>query len=179
MPPEIFQPGSFLLKSQTTVASHQWFSHNLVSDQQATGKWGLKRCNFKKTKIYALKVGDCCYGHWKPFATVKISSQIGSNKQLVRKAQVEKTCWVTTAVCFNGTHVGPNCRETAVVEDEGNSLRAYPVLWLFCQFVFLQPLYAMREFFCVGKGCTNRNTFTIFHTNLLVKTRPLLHDLHA
>lgn len=75
--------------------------------------------------------------------------------------------------------VGPCCRETAVVKDEINSLKVYLVLWLLCQFMFLQPLFAMRDFFCVGKGWTNRNTFTIFHINLLVKTRPLLHDLHA
>lgn len=33
--------------------------------------------------------------------------------------------------------------------------------------------------FLCGQGWTNRNTFTIFHINLLVKTRALLHDLHA
>lgn len=50
MPPECFQPGSFLLKSQATVTSCQWFSHNLVPDQQGTGKWGLVRCIFKTIK---------------------------------------------------------------------------------------------------------------------------------
>lgn len=43
--------------------------------------------------------------------------------------------------------VGPHCREKAVVKDEVNSLKVYLVLWLLCQFMFLQPLFAMRDFF--------------------------------
>ena len=70
----------------------------------------------------------------------------------MRKAQVEKLWGVSIAGCFDGANVGPCCREMAVVKDEVNSLEVYPVFWLVCQFMFLQPLYAMREFFCVGKG---------------------------
>lgn len=62
---------------------------------------------------------------------------------------MEKPWGVSTAGCFDGANVGPYCREMAVVEDEVNSLEVYPVLWLVCQFVFLQPLYATREFFFV------------------------------
>lgn len=55
------------------------------------------------------------------------------------------------AVCFDGANLGCYCREMAVVKDEVNPLKVYPVFWLVCQFIFLQPLYAMRDFLCVGK----------------------------
>lgn len=53
---------------------------------------------------------------------------------------------------FDGANVSPYCREMAVVKDEMNSLKIYPVFWLVCQFMFLQPLYSMREFFLCGQG---------------------------
>lgn len=43
--------------------------------------------------------------------------------------------------------VGPYCRETAVVKDKVNSLKVYLVLCLLCQFMSLQPLFAVRDFY--------------------------------
>jgi len=69
----------------------------------------------------------------------------------MRKAQVEKLWGASAAGCFNGADVGPCCREMAVVKDEVISLELYPVLCLVCQFMVLQPLYAMREVFVVAR----------------------------
>lgn len=50
----------------------------------------------------------------------------------------------------------------------------------FVDFIFSSHFMQRGDFFvCGGKGWTNRNTSTIFHINLLARTRPLLHDLHA
>lgn len=95
------------------------------------------------------------------------------------KAQEAKRWEVSTAGCPNGANLATWCREMAGVKDEVTSLKLSLSSGLFVSSCFSWHFRQGEFSLCVSKGWRGRNTFTVFHSNLLVKTRLFLHDLHA